>query len=1219
MSETLRDLVVALSLDASQFDKNIRLVNRQLKEAESEFLLAGAGAEHFEDTLAGMRQKAAYLEKQLVGQNRIMEQYSGKLRQANEDLNAATARHESLRGRLQGEIRARDELSEQLTVQRQALKEIRQAHGAESDEMREALEALADLSMEYRTAQDAVKKTTGQITAAERAVRKQAEVIEDTNTKLNLTKVRVKELRQELALASDGWYMHGAAMSAWAQRAKSASQTWAQAGGTLTMGVTTPLIAAGTAAVKASIDYESAFAGVRKTVNASEEDFKRLSDSAVEMSTRLATSAVDIAGVMAIAGQLGIANEELSSFTETVVRMGMSTNLSGEEGASSMARFANITGMAQSKFRNLGSTLVYLGNNFATTEAEIMAMAMRIAAAGTQVGLTQPQILGFAAALSSLGMEAEAGGSAFSKALKLMETSVATGDEALKDFADVAGLTRREFAALWERDPAAAFEAFIVGLSRMDEEGIGAIATLSEIGITEIRLSDTLLRSANATQILADAQQGANRAWADGTALLTESETRLATTESRLVNVKNSLVEVGMQFGDAMDDTLEWLIEGLREGVQRLDALDEGTKRNIVQWGLFAAAAGPVIGGIGKVGSAITGTIDTIGKFSQAIGKANAAFKTTGSVANWIGTLLGPGGMVVAGVAASAAAIAGLIALFNRLERTRPDFAMTEDEIRELAYKPVDIEVNTQTTITGDVLSLKDEFVRILNDGVPETQTIQDGMKSKVDAAVEAAYGLIETAYNEKKVNLDAMFAAGLVDETTYNSALTTMETQASVMQSSLAARSGAVTAYVTTLCTQNRAMTDEEIATLNELLNALGATVEQAEAAAEAHGALKELSKQQTRLGLADEETQMEALEAREEEAEKKIADIEIRREKLKRVYADSINGKPDEEVRSELERLEQSEALLDQEEKLIRREQAREDPVYVQGILKAAGIGMEELRAYAQWTEEFDKKFGSRSGIGWLDKFTVMMQAPSEMDKYWELIDRMTAFEAKLSESGVLADGSPLQMLLATRTEQGMIPEGTLDSWQGMADALIAVSGAAQEVPAALKTLDEMMAEQGVDTIGGLASGIEGSGQDATDALQAVADEMAEIFPTTFDSHSPSRRMYRQGRDMMSGLVNGIHAGRGAVVSAMRSAARDAAEAAQNELKVRSMTSASYTVPAAASGSIFNSSTKQEFSSSVNVSGNTFVVRDQQDVRSLASEIAVLAQAQMRGRGAK
>ena len=44
-------------------------------------------------------------------------------------------------------------------------------------------------------------------------------------------------------------------------------------------------------------------------------------------------------------------------------------------------------------------------------------MGLRLAGACHQVGMSEAQIMGFAAALSSVGIEAEAGGSAFSKVM----------------------------------------------------------------------------------------------------------------------------------------------------------------------------------------------------------------------------------------------------------------------------------------------------------------------------------------------------------------------------------------------------------------------------------------------------------------------------------------------------------------------------------------------------------------------------------------------------------------------------------------------------------------------------------------------------------------------------------------------------------------------------------------------------------------------------------
>ena len=93
-----------------------------------------------------------------------------------------------------------------------------------------------------------------------------------------------------------------------------------------------------------------------------------------------------------------------------------------------------------------------------------MEMSLRLAAAGHQVGLSEAQILGFAAALSSVGIEAEMGGSAFSKALVKMEVAAATGGQELEDFARVSGMTAEQFKLLFESDPAAAFQSFITCL-----------------------------------------------------------------------------------------------------------------------------------------------------------------------------------------------------------------------------------------------------------------------------------------------------------------------------------------------------------------------------------------------------------------------------------------------------------------------------------------------------------------------------------------------------------------------------------------------------------------------------------------------------------------------------------------------------------------------------------------------------------------------------------
>ena len=444
---------------------------------------------------------------------------------------------------------------------------------------------------------------------------------------LRQTEAQIKSATERLARMESAWTKAGDSLAAFGKKCASVSDAMNRTGKGLTAALTTPVLALGTAAVKSSMDFESAFTSVRKTVDATEAEYSALSDSVKQMSTEVATSASNIAEVMANAGQLGIQNDYLVDFTRTMIDLGNSTDIVADEAATAIAQFANVTKMAQSDFGRFGAALVDLGNNFATTESAIMNMATRLGAAGAQVGLTQSQILGFATALSSVGLEAEAGGTAFSKAMIQMQVAVETGNDSLKDFANVAGVTTEEFKAMWNADPAGAIEAFIVGLSKMDEQGVSAIVTLQEMGLTEVRLRDTLMRATNATELFSRAQETAATAWEENTALANEANKRYATTESRLTNLKNTALLTAQQIGDDLNPTIQNLIDGATDLLNKFMELDEGQRQQIVRMAAYAAAAGPVLLMLGKITKGV-GTLSTgIGKFATAVGKAGGGWK----------------------------------------------------------------------------------------------------------------------------------------------------------------------------------------------------------------------------------------------------------------------------------------------------------------------------------------------------------------------------------------------------------------------------------------------------------------------------------------------------------------------------------------------------------------------------------------------------------------
>lgn len=540
MSEVLRDLVVSLSLDGDNFSRNLTSINKQIQEAESEFRRAASGVDNFEKSVSGTQRQLSSLQQKLALQQKAVKQYERALEAANKKLENAYARQGRLTESLDAAKQKNADLKQQVAAATKQYERFSRELG-ESDSATLAAKANLDaLSQEYAESSAEVKKLEGQLAANTKSLQNNADAVTKARTNLNnaqgalrQTEQQIRTTTERLARMQSAWTKAGDALTAFGKKCASVSASMEKLGKGMTATLTTPVLALGTAAIKASMEYESAFASVRKTVDATEAEYEQLSDAVKKMSTEVATDAADIAEVMANAGQLGIQNDYLVEFTRTMIDLGNSTDIAADEAATAIAQFANITKMSQADFGRFGSALVDLGNNYATTESAIMDMATRLAAAGSQVGLSQAQILGFATALSSVGLEAQAGGTAFSKAMIEMQVAVETNGKSLKDFARVAGLTTEEFKALWNSDPAGAIEKFIVGLSQMDEQGVSSIVTLQEMGFTEVRLRDTLMRATNATELFSEAQQTATSAWEDNVALSSEAGKRYATTESK--------------------------------------------------------------------------------------------------------------------------------------------------------------------------------------------------------------------------------------------------------------------------------------------------------------------------------------------------------------------------------------------------------------------------------------------------------------------------------------------------------------------------------------------------------------------------------------------------------------------------------------------------------------------------------------------------------------
>lgn len=444
----------------------------------------------------------------------------------------------------------------------------------------------------------------------------------------------------------------------------------------------------GIASTMAGSKFESAFAGVKKTVDGTKKEYQGLKKEILSLTRILPSSGAELAGTMEIAGQLGIKKSALPDFTKTMANLDVSTNMTAEEAATSFARFANITGMSDydkkgiSNYEKLGSTVVDLGNKFATTEQEIVEMGTNLSSTGKLIGLSAPEIMALGTALSSVGVEAEKGGSAMSKLFKKMQIAVETNNGMLAEFASVSGMSKSQFTEAFKGSAIGAMSKFLGGLNDTKRNGKSAIAVLNDMKLSEVRLSDTILRLANSSGNMEKAVQTANKAWEENTALTTEAGKRYETFESQIGLTKNAFSEMGIAIYDNLTRTPalgvitklrlainDFTDNGLYEWLDKINYKLPTFKRQIESLG----EKGPLIARLGiglgekllDTGKWVVNNGDYVLSVFEGIGAAMLSYKVASSSVHFINALMSLGSLSPAalGITGIATAIGGLVAI----------------------------------------------------------------------------------------------------------------------------------------------------------------------------------------------------------------------------------------------------------------------------------------------------------------------------------------------------------------------------------------------------------------------------------------------------------------------------------------------------------------------------------------------------------------------------
>jgi len=353
------------------------------------------------------------------------------------------------------------------------------------------------------------------------------------------------------------------------------------------------------ASIKLEASYESLLVQVKRTSQTSGDAWGQLRTDLIDLTTAIPATIEDVSSIATLGGQLGIASEDIDSFTESVIKFSATTNVSATAAAESLGRVAQLSGVDSSQYDQLAASIYQVGITSISTEADILAVAQQIAVSANSAGFAAEQTIALASALASLGVAPERARGSIQRIFNVIENSVADGGDMLQQFASVSGTSADKFAETWSGDPQTAFQDFLAGLGRAEDAGGNINNILSDLGINAVRDTDALKRLAQNTDVYAKAISEASEGWNDGS-VFAEGYGEVADTLDAKLTVLGSTLKAileAVQDNEALKKFVD-LLQFVADKVKEIARSPLGSA-----WAAMALAVGALVGGFALLGA----------------------------------------------------------------------------------------------------------------------------------------------------------------------------------------------------------------------------------------------------------------------------------------------------------------------------------------------------------------------------------------------------------------------------------------------------------------------------------------------------------------------------------------------------------------------------------------------------------------------------------------
>ena len=501
---------------------------------------------------------------------------------------------------------------------------------------------------------------------------------------------------------------------------------------------TAAVLGLGTAAVKTAADFDAEMSKVAAISGATGDDFDALREKAREMGSKTKFSASEAGEAMEYMAMAGWKTEDMLNGIEGIMNLAAASGESLATTSDIVTDALTAFGLSADDSAHFADILAAASSN-ANTNVSMMGETFKYAApiAGA---------LGFSAedTAEAIGLMANAGikGSQAGTALRtimnnltgpidivgdsLGQVTIETtnADGSMRDLSDILADCRVAFSQLSESEQANTAEA-LVGKNAMS----GFLALMNAAPEDIDKLSSAIANC-------------------DGTAA-SMAETMQDNLEGQLTILKSQLEELAISFGEILMPAIRGIVSWIQGFVDKLNSMDEGTKKIIVTIALVVAAIGPVLIVVGKVISAIGTVMTIVPKVASAIKAVKGAFGALNAVM--------AANPIILIIAAIAALVVAFIYLWNNCEEFRQFWIDLWETIKTVA---VAVWEAISTFFSQAWEAIKSTAETVWNGIKDFFSGLWDGIKSVFETVVSAITGFLSSAWDGIKSTAESVWNA---------------------------------------------------------------------------------------------------------------------------------------------------------------------------------------------------------------------------------------------------------------------------------------------------------------------------------------------------------------------------------------------------------------------------------------------------------------------------